>query len=177
MPVWLDVILEIIKISVPALIVYFTADHMLSRFIESKIEHKTMELKQDAKRITLPLKMNAYERLALLCERISIPNLLLRLKSPNKTSQELRLAMLLTIQQEFEYNLTQQVYVSQKLWDIIVTARDNTLSLIEELAKKVPPSAPSKELETLMLSHLQQNPELSLETALSAIRKEASFYL
>ncbi|GAB4255035.1 MAG: hypothetical protein Kow0027_21500 [Saprospiraceae bacterium] len=177
MPVWLEVILEIVKITVPALIVYFTAYHLLSKFLESKYHQKSLELKQDSKKQTLPMRMNAYERLALLCERISIPNLVLRLRGSSKTAQDLRMAMLMTIQQEFEYNLTQQVYVSQKLWEIIKTARDNTVNLVEELAKQVPPDAPSRDLAALLLKHLQQHPDLSLETALAAIRKEAAVYL
>ena len=177
MPVWLEIILEIIKITVPALIVYFTAYHLLSKFLDSRVQQKSLELRQNSKKQTLPMRMNAYERLALLCERISIPNLLLRLRDSSKTAQDLRLAMLMTIQQEFEYNLTQQVYVSQKLWEIIKMARDNTVNLIEELARQVPPDAPSRELAALLLSHLQQHPDLSLETALSAIRKEAAVYL
>ncbi len=177
MPAWLEVILEIIKITVPALIVYFTAHQLLTQFFETQIQQKSLELKQRANKKTLLMRMNAYERLALLCERISIPNMLLRLRSSSKTAQDLRMAMLLTIQQEFEYNLTQQVYVSQKLWEIIKVARDNTVNLVEELAKQVPPDAPSRELAALYLTHLQQHPDLSLETALSAIRKEAAVYL
>ncbi len=169
--------MEIIKITVPALIVYFTAYQLLSRFFENKIQQKSIELRAQSKEQTLPMRMNAYERLALLCERISIPNMLLRLRDNSKTAQDLRMAMLMTVQQEFEYNLTQQVYVSQKLWEIIKVARDNTVNLIEELARQVPPEAPSRELAARILSHLQNHPDLSLETALTAIRKEASLYL
>lgn len=177
MPVWLEVILEIIKITVPALIVYFTAYNLLSRLIENQLQQKSLELRQEAKEQTLVMRMNAYERLTLLCERISIPNLLLRLRGSSKTAQDLRMAMLMTVQQEFEYNLSQQVYVSQKLWEIIQVARDNTVNLIEQLAKQVPPDAPSRELAALYLSHLERHPDLSLETALAAIRKEAAVYL
>lgn len=177
MPEWLEILLEIVKITVPALIVYFTAYQLLSKFFENKLQQRSLEIKQQTKEQSLPMRMNAYERLALLCERISIPNLLLRLRGDTKTAQDLRMAMLMTVQQEFEYNLSQQIYVSQKLWEIIKIARDNTVSIIEELAKQHPASASSKDLATLYLSHLQQHPELSLETALSAIRKEAAVYL
>ncbi|HMW75898.1 MAG TPA: hypothetical protein PKD40_09585, partial [Saprospiraceae bacterium] len=72
-----------------------------------------MELKQNANAVTLPLKLQAYERLSLFCERISIPSLILRLNQPGMNTQALRYAMLISIQKEFEHNITQQMYISE----------------------------------------------------------------
>lgn len=177
MPVWLNVILEIIKISVPALIVYYTAYQLMSSFLDKQLQMTSVKNRQRNKQITLPMRLQAYERISLLCERISLPTLILRLRHNSKTAADLRMALLLTIQQEFEYNITQQVYVSAQLWEIIKLARDNTVAFVEEVAGRIAPDSEAKELATAILNALSKHPELSLERALVAIKKEASAYL
>ena len=71
-------------------------------------------------RVTLPSNFKAYERLILLCERINIADLILRLKAPGTSAVELKSALLLAVQQEFEHNLTQQLYVTEELWQVLL---------------------------------------------------------
>src|SRR5690606_3917144 len=112
MPVWLSVILEIIKITIPALIVFATVHTLLKQYLEKQYQLRKLDLKQDQTKTTTRLRLQAYERLSLFCERISIPSLILRLRSEKMNAMELRLAMMIAIQKEFEHNITQQVYVS-----------------------------------------------------------------
>ena len=114
-----NVLLEIIKITVPALIVFFTVHHLLKTYLEKQYQLKVLEHKQSNKGTTTPMRLQAYERLSLFCERISIPSMLLRLKEGTQTVTELRFKLLMAMQQEFEYNITQQVYVSDQLWQIL----------------------------------------------------------
>ncbi|MCB0522108.1 MAG: hypothetical protein KDD27_24405 [Saprospiraceae bacterium] len=174
MPVWLSVVLEIIKISVPALIVFFTVYYLLKTYLDKQYQLQTLEFRQKQQNTTIPLRLQAYERLSLFCERISIPNLVLRLREEGQTAAGLRLAMLLTIQQEFEYNVTQQVYVSNQLWQIIKVSRDHTVSVINGIAEEVDPKSPSKKLVTSLLEHADKEEATSLDKALVAIKKEAS---
>jgi hypothetical protein len=99
---------------------------------------------------------------------------MLRLREEGQTNAALRYAMLVTIQQEFEYNITQQVYVSEQLWQIIKISRDNTVMDINGLYEQVDPKGPSKELATILLSQSEHQSASSLNTALLAIKKEAS---
>ena len=109
---WLEVMLEIIKITIPALVVFFTVYTLLKQFMEGQYKTQMLQFKQNQHKTTIPLRLQAYERLSLFCERISIPNLVLRLRNENMTAAELRMALMLGIQHEFEHNITQQVYVS-----------------------------------------------------------------
>lgn len=70
-----SILLEIVKISIPALIVFATAYYLIKKQIESAYQLKSLEIKQSAMKTTIPLKMQAYERLAMLCERSEIPSL------------------------------------------------------------------------------------------------------
>lgn len=176
MPTWLSVILEIIKITVPALIVFLTVYYLMKGFFENQRALKHLEIRQSGQKQTIPLKLQAYERLSLFCERISIPNLLLRLRNDGMRAKELRIAMLLNIQQEFEYNLTQQVYVSEQLWEIVKLARDETVNIINEVQQEMPSDADAKQFAGTLLS-LLENKSTGLDKAQVAIRKEASLLL
>src|SRR5215217_702974 len=71
-----------------------------------------------------PLQLQAYERLVLLCERISLPSLISRVNQPGLSAREMQVYLLETIKQEFEYNASQQVYVSTIAWDAVRNLRD-----------------------------------------------------
>jgi len=174
MPTWLSVILEIIKITVPALIVFATVYYLLKTYLDKQYQLKILEYKQKQQGTTTPLRLQAYERLSLFCERIAIPSLLLRIQQKEQTAAGLRLAMLITIQQEFEYNITQQVYVSEQLWQIIKISRDDTVNIINGMAEKVDPQSPARELAGMLLQFVENQPASALDKALLAIKKEAS---
>ena len=123
---------------------------------------------------TIPLKLQAYERLSLLCERIAIPNLLLRVRKEGMTATELKLALMIAIQHEYEHNITQQVYVSQQLWEIIKITRDESVELVNLVAKDLDNNADGRELAITLLNLVAQREVSAGDKALIAIKKEAS---
>ena len=128
---------------------------------------ESLKFRQGQNQDILPLKLQAYERLMLLCERISIPNLTYRLANKDISKEQLQTAMMIAIQQEYEHNLTQQIYVSDKLWDIINLAKDQTIQLISKAAGD-PPSM-LLERANRIIDSMNMNP---LEQAKAAIKEE-----
>ena len=120
-----------------------------------------------------PLRLQAYERLSVFCERISLPNLLSRLRTPDQTAAELKLSLYLAVRHEYEHNVSQQVYMSQALWDILVQARDNTLRAIETVAETVAADRPGAELASTLLAEAADGTNAGLALALAAIKREA----
>lgn len=177
MPTWLSFILEVLKLTIPALIVFLTAYYILKTYLENQYRLKMAEIKQGQIQTTLPLKLQAYERLSMLCERIAIPNLLLRIRKDGMTAGELQVALLLAIQQEYEHNITQQVYVSGQLWEIIKMARDEAVNVVALVAEKVGPRADGKELAQALFNIVNQREAMAVEKALMAIKKEAAIVL
>jgi hypothetical protein len=177
MSTWLTVLLEIVKITVPALIVFATVYILIQQFLQKQYQILVLEQRQKQQHIALPMRLQAYERLSMLVERISIPNLLFRLRSEKSKAAALRVAMLLAIQQEFEHNVTQQVYVSDKLWSILRAARQDTENTINGIAEKVDPKAPAEELAGILLNYLAMQEITALDKAQIAIRTEAALYL
>jgi hypothetical protein len=177
MPVWVEVILEIIKISVPALIVFFTVRTLLKQYLEKQHQMRLLELRDGQQKVSTPIRLQAYERLAMLAERIDIPNLLNRLRTNEGSAAGLQLSLVMAVQQEFEHNVSQQIYVSDSLWKILLFAKSETINLINGIGEKVDPKAPAKELAGTLLAYLQQQERTPSGTALAAIRKEAGLLL
>ena len=159
------------------MIVFLTVNQLLKNYLESQHRLRLVDLKQGQQKATLPIRLQAYERLSLFCERISIPSLLLRIRKEGMTSSELRVSLLLAIQGEYEHNITQQVYVSDQLWQIIKIARDDAVNTISLVAESVDPKSDGKELANALIQILSNRDMTGLDTALIAIKKEAGLIL
>ena len=174
MPAWFDLVLELLKITLPALVVFLTADRLLGRHLGALERTQLRHHQAQHRAETLPQRLQAYERLSLFCERIAIPSLLLRLRDGKQSAGELKLSLLLAIQHEYEHNIAQQVYLSQQLWDIIRQARDNTMQAIESVSDIVEPDLPAHQLARALLAEAAPSSNHALALALAAIKKEAA---
>ena len=92
--------LEILKYSIPALIVFITVYFLFKNFLRQQYHLEQLKFRQNQSKDITPLKLQAYERLMMLCERISLDNLTYRLSHPDMGVAELRNALLIAIQQE-----------------------------------------------------------------------------
>ena len=171
------VLLEIIKITVPALIVFFTVLHVMKQYLASQLQMRSMEFKQNQQSTTVPLRLQAYERLSLFCERIAIPSLILRLRQEGMTAGDLRMSMMVATQQEFEHNITQQVYISGQLWQIIKIARDDVMNVVNEVYEQQGANTSLDAYVQALFTQLQSREFIPLDTALVAIKKEAGVLL
>lgn len=125
---------------------------------------------KDSQKTALPLKLQAYERLTLFLERIAPGNLLTRVKPYNDDKYDYEALLIKTIEQEFEHNLTQQIYVTQECWNVIRAAKNATISIIRKtnMSDKV---HNSDRLRETILRDLMDNHAPS-ETGLSYIKRE-----
>ena len=164
--------LDLVKIAVPALLVYLTARTLITRHLGALERVEAGRRAGAYAAEVLPMRLRAYERLSLFCERVALPSLLLRLQEPGQSAGALRLTLLLAVQQEYEHNISQQVYMSQALWDVIRQARDNALQAIEAVAAEVGEERPGPELARALLAEASASSSAGLALALAAIKKE-----
>jgi hypothetical protein len=123
---------------------------------------------------TRPLQLQAYERLVLLCERMALPNLISRLSQPGFSAREMQVFLIETIKQEYEYNASQQIYVSQQAWDAVRNLRDQNMLLINSIAKSLGPDASASELNRRIMESQIQEENAALHTyATSTLNAEA----
>ena len=122
----------------------------------------------------LPLQLQAYERLVLLTERISLPNLVSRVNQPELTAREMQQLLTLNIKQEFEHNITQQIYVSREAWEAVNNLKEQNLLIINQVASFLPENASAPDLNKGLMELLIQNPNASLHNIVSeALQFEA----
>jgi len=123
---------------------------------------------------TKPLKLQAYERLVILCERISLPNLISRVNQPNLTAREMQYMLTENIKQEFEYNASQQIYVSQTAWEAVRNLRDQSILIINSIGKTLAVDASAKDLNKGILEALISEENAALHTVtLTTLSDEA----
>ena len=127
----------------------------------------------ESKRITLPLKLQAYERIVMYLERIQPVNLVLRTQKAEMTVQELQLSLIRTIREEFDYNLSQQVYMSATAWEMIKNAREESIALINRAAGAFNPQEQSTVLVRAIFDVSVENENLATAAALNFIKDEA----
>ncbi len=123
---------------------------------------------------TRPLQLQAFERLVILCERISLPNLISRVNQPQLSARAMQVMLIENIKQEFEYNASQQIYVSQKAWEAVRNLRDQTLLIINSIARMLPAEATAHELNKGLLEAIMQEDNAALHTfTLTTLNEEA----
>lgn len=167
-------LLELLKYTVPALVVFATAYFTLKSYLDAHYREQALKQRVEAQKLTLPVRLQAYERLILLCDRLTLPNLLLRIRSGNMTVGELKAALLIAISQEFDHNTSQQLYVSETLWQIVSLAKADALTLVTKAAEGLDNDAPDEQLINRMFGALDQLGNVTtLQKAQMAIRTEA----
>ena len=114
---------------------------------------------------TLPLQLQAYERLVVLCERIALPNLISRVSQPDLSAREMQVFLLENIKQEFEYNASQQVYVTPLAWDAVRNLKDQNMLIINQIANVMPAEAKARELNRKLLEVVMEDQEKPLHSA------------
>ena len=171
---YMSVFLEILKITLPALVVALTSYFIIKEMLTKQLQVQEQKLRRDRQEDTMPLRMQAYERLSLLVERLSLGGLLLRTQHGNMQAATLKITLMLAVQQEFEHNISQQIYISEKLWQIIKATRDDLFQFIELVSEKIPNDAPAQVLGEALLRYHDQRDSDPIATAQAAIRREAA---
>lgn len=168
------VFLEILKYILPALVVFATVYYLVDAQFKQQLRVMNQQQKLEAQKLTLPLKLQAYERLILLLERLALDQLLLRVRGAGMTAGELQGALLIAISQEFDHNVSQQLYVSETLWQMVSFTKSELLSLVSKAGEGLDPAGADEQLvHRLLLVHEQlgtANPMLKTQMA---IRTEA----
>ena len=167
----LETILEILKYTVPALIMYL----LMRQHLRSQIYMEELKRKTQIKNDTLNLRLQAYERITLFCERIRLSNLVVRLMSEGMEVSQLKNSLLISVQKEFEHNISQQIYLSSSLWEMIQLYKDEVLATITtQFVKNERSSIENYTRDLLSLdSSLEENFGKKVR---AAVRKEVSLY-
>ncbi|WP_456377887.1 DUF7935 family protein [Lutibacter sp.] len=171
----LSKILEIFSYTIPSIVTGLVAYFFFLNY--TKIEErktKLLILKEEQKG-ALPIKLQAYERMTLFLERINPIKLLLRVTSINNDKKAYTLSLIDTIDKEFEHNLAQQIYISEKCWNVIIASKNATIQLIKKTSEETSITN-AQELRESILQKITKGNAPS-NTALAFIKDEVRNFL
>ena len=166
--------IEVLKYCIPALIVLAATWIVMFKLFKNEQQKREWELRRAAQKEISPIRLRAYERLALVLERTQPEHLLMDLDVSQFTVPQLQQRLLQTIRLEFDHNVSQQIYVSEPVWDKIVVARGQMLAFVTAIAMQLPPESTSLDYAKMLLTAYSSNGETANEAALHALKEEAA---
>ena len=165
-------IFEVFLYAIPALITGMIAYYFFKEHTKNEDGRRRFLLHKDLQINTLPLRLQAYERMALFLERIAPAKLLIRVIPTSSSKEDYEALLIATIEQEFEHNLSQQIYLSGECWSIITAAKNATIQLVRKAGLLKKTNTANKLREVILQEMLEKR--APSDTALSFIKKEVS---
>ncbi len=164
-----DEILQLFAYLLPAVVTGVVAFYFFKMHTKNEEGRRRFLLHKDSQKNTLPIRLQAYERMALFLERISMTNLVVRVAPKSADKSEYESLLIRTIENEFEHNLSQQIYMTDECWNVIKAAKNATIQAIRKSAVSEAESA-DKLREDLLNDTMDKTSPSA--TALSFVKKE-----
>jgi hypothetical protein len=168
----MDAFIEFIKILVPASVVLYGAYLLVRMFIQKELDAKRLEVRGRSIETVLPSRLQAYERMALFLERISPQNLLVRLSTTGMSSKEFQQLLLAEIRNEYNHNVSQQVYMSENVWNLIKNAKEDLILNINDAAGEMKTDSTSLDLSKKIFEKSINKSVDPIAHALTELKKE-----
>ncbi len=127
-----ELLYSALSYTLPAIVTGCTAAFVIKKFLTHAEKRMLVEAKSITSREGLPLKLQAYERMTLFLERIDPSKLLTRITPSSTDKHNYTAIVIATIQQEYEHNLVQQIYISDECWGLILTAKNSIIKLVKD---------------------------------------------
>ncbi len=167
------VLLVVLLVAIPGALVLLANQMLLKRFFEKEYGEKVRELKNLSSKKTLPLRLQAVERLVLYLERINPTNSVLATYKPGMSAKLMQNELVNQIRSEFEHNMAQQVYVGDDSWEALKSAKEETIKLINIASKEVGQDASALDMSNKLFELMGQLKEAPSDTASRILKREA----
>ncbi|AVR45790.1 hypothetical protein C7S20_11305 [Christiangramia fulva] len=163
-------ILDFLYAILPALIIGAVAFFFFQSYFKNEEKRRHFQLLRENRKTALPIRLQAYERMALFLERIAPGKILFRVQPTSEEADAYSRLLIANIEQEFEHNIAQQVYITAECWDYIRTAKNATINMIRNAAGKEN-IANVDQMRELILTNLMEK-QSPTDAALAYIKKE-----
>jgi hypothetical protein len=118
---------------------------------------------------TRSLRLQAYERLTLLVDRMALPNLISRVNQNGVSARDMQLLLTRSLREEYEYNISQQIYVSPDAWNAVKNLKEQNMLVVNQLANALPPNATGLDLNKLLLEYLMTDKKGQLHEVVAEV--------
>jgi hypothetical protein len=168
----MEVLESLITTLLPAGAVLYGMFLVVKSFLGKELNKNLLELKSSTVKVALPLRLQAYERLALFLERTAPNNLIRRLMDSSFNVVQFQHFLVNEVRNEFEHNLSQQIYMSDGAWDMVRRATEETVTIINAAAEELKDDAPCLELGKKIFEVVSAQKQDPNEMALRFIKNE-----
>ena len=167
-----SLLIDILKYTVAGIGIVYIAFYLFKPYLDRSNTLQLIELKKAINTQTLPLRLQAYERLILFTDRINPANLLIRLNGNSYSAAELQAVIINEVRNEYQHNVTQQIYVSDRAWAVTKRVKEDTLSVVNNAIKTLPDNATGLDLGKVILNHLSRLADSPYDIALNLIKQD-----
>lgn len=168
----MEILIEFGKILLPAAAVLYAMYLIVKSFLDKELEKQALQVRGKSIETVLPNRLHAYERICLFLERISPNNLVVRLNNGDYTAREFQHIMLQEVREEYNHNVSQQVYMSDEVWDLVKTAKEELIVSINEAAMGLDESATGLDLSKGLFDATVSRDFDPIQKALLAVKAE-----
>lgn len=168
----MEIVIEFAKLILPAAAVLYAMYLTIKSFLEKEMGEKLAAVRTQNASVITPIRLQAYERLCLFLERIMPNNLILRLNDSNYSYKEFQQVLIAGVREEFNHNLSQQVYVSDAVWELTRNAMEDVIITINQAAGEMSEKAQSKDLAKKIFEMQVEKKTDPVNTALAALKQE-----
>lgn len=170
----MDIFISIIQIVLPAGLALYGVYLMIRSFINRDLEKAKLEIRNKSIETVLPNRLQAYERVVLFLERISPQNLLVRINNGEYTSGEFHQILLSEIRNEYNHNVSQQIYMSNEAWELLKSAKEDLIMTINEASSAMSDKNNSLDLSKAIMDRFLSKEVDPIGNAIYEIKKEIS---
>jgi len=172
----MDTIVEVLLIALPAGLVIYGMYLIAVSFLKNERDNKLIALKTKNADTILPIRLQAGERLCLLLERVTPNNLIRRVNTANYSAKELHQLLLSEVRDEFNHNLSQQIYFSDETWESVKNAIEQVVTMINRASQDLNDEARGIDLNKRIFQLYLEKKNDSISIALKNIKSEIRIY-
>lgn len=169
----METFLDILKYILPSLVVLATAYLIIRFYMDTEQKRRNLELKRATREFSINLRLQAYERLILFLERNHPGQLVIRVHSQGMSADQIHAALMRTIREEYEHNLSQQLYVSDQAWNMVINAKEELVKVINTAAIELKEDPSSTGLAKLVIEKWMNLDKDPIAQAKAVIKNEA----
>lgn len=168
----MEIVIEFAKLLVPAALVLYAMYLLVKSFLNKELEKKMVDIKIKNNETVLPIRLQAYERMCLFLERMAPNNLIPRINKSGLSAREFQHVLLNEIREEFNHNVSQQVYMSHESWQMVKNAKEDLIVTINNAADEVDEKASAIDLSRKIIEKSMDRENEPISRALDFIKDE-----
>ncbi|MCH7400510.1 hypothetical protein ACFOUP_10455 [Belliella kenyensis] len=172
----MELISELLKIVLPASLVIYGMYLTVVSFLKRERENQLIHIKTKNSELLIPVRLQAAERICLLLERITPNNLVRRVNQPDFSAKDLHAQLLYEVREEFNHNLSQQIYFSDATWQSVRGAVESVVTMINTAYQDMNSEARGIDLGKRIFQKSLENRNDGIQNALNQVKSEISIY-